>query len=186
VQDAAAQGAARGLPVEPLVQKTLEGAAKGVPPERVIAAIQALAGRLAAAAEALQEGGLMAPDAATIEAGAFALTAGLSAGDVRDLARASVPPYSPAGTLRVAATLAAFGVPPAQVVELLVANIHAGKPPAELAALPGSVQSQMARGATPAQAARGLTRAAVGGAQGRPATAPGRPTDKPGRRPSRP
>ena len=34
--------AARGLPVEPLVQKALEGGAKGVPAERVIAAVRAL------------------------------------------------------------------------------------------------------------------------------------------------
>lgn len=182
VQDAAAQASAQGLPIEPLVQKALEGAAKGVPPERVIAAIRELAARLATAAGALREGGVDAPDAETIEAGAFALTAGLSADHVRDLARASVPPYTPAATLRIAATLAAIGVPPAQVVELLVANITAGRSVTELASLPGAVQSQMARGATPAQAARGLTRAAAGG---RPA-APGRPADKPGQRPSRP
>ena len=179
VESAAARAAAQGLPVEPLIQKALEGAAKGVPAERVIAAVGVLLTRLAAASGALREGGVSAPDADAIEAGAFALTAGLSDGEVRDLARASVPPYNPAATLRIAGTLAALGVPSAQAAELVVANIRAGRSSAELASLPGSVQGQIARGATPAQAAAGLTRAA---AAARPPATPGRPADRPGRR----
>lgn len=182
VDSAAADAAARGLPVDPLIEKALEGAAKGVPADRVIAAVRALVTRLGAAAGALRQGGVTAPDPAAIAAGAFALTAGLSETQVRDLARASTGPHTPVATLRVAATLAAIGVPPAQAVELLVANIRAGRSTTDLAGLPGSVQGQVARGATPAQAAAGLARAA---AAGRPAV-PGRPDGAPGRRPPRP
>lgn len=182
VDSAAADAAARGLPVEPLIEKALEGAAKGVPADRVIAAVRALVTRLAGAAGALRRGGVTAPDPAAIEAGAFAITAGLTETQVRDLARASTGHYTPVATLRVAATLAALGVPPAQAVELLVANIQAGRSTTDLAALPGSVQGQVARGATPAQAAAGLARAA---AAGRPSQ-PGRPDGAPGRRPPRP
>lgn len=186
LDSAAALAAARGLPTEPLVQKVLEGAAKGVPAERVIAAVQALVARLAMSADALVQGGLAAPDADAIQAGEFALTAGLAEGDIGTLTRVSVAPYSPAATLRVAATLVAVGVPAAQAVELIEAQIAAGRSPAELTALPGSVQMQMARGVTPAQAARGLTRAAASGQGGRPPAAPGRPADRPGRRPLHP
>ena len=186
VVTAAATAAAQGLPVDPLVQKALEGAAKGVPAERVILAVQELASRLSTAAGALRDGGVESPAGAMIEAGAFALTAGLSAQQVRDVAAVSVPPYDPATSLRVAGTLAAIGVPGAQAVEVVSTSIQAGLTQAEVAALPNSIQTRMARGATPAQAAAGQTRAA--GA--RPATPgspaadrPVRPADRPARRP---
>src|SRR3989475_11080899 len=73
--------AARGLPVELLVQKALEGGAKGVPADRVIAAVRALAGELDASAGALHSAGLAAPDGDAIEAGAVALPAGGQGGE---------------------------------------------------------------------------------------------------------
>src|SRR5207247_998016 len=70
VQGIAADAAARGLPVDPLVQKAIEGAAKGVRGDRVIAAVRALAGRLAEAMEAVRAGGLAAPSGAVVAPGA--------------------------------------------------------------------------------------------------------------------
>jgi len=154
--------AARGLPVELLVQKTLEGGAKGVPADRVIAAVRALAGELDASAGALHSAGLAAPDGDAIEAGAFALTAGLSVQQVRDLARASHAPFGAAATLRVAAMLAALGVPAKATVALVRRTMESGRAPTDLLDLPGRVQSEMARGETPAQAAAGLARAPAG------------------------
>ena len=185
VANAAAQAASLGLPVEPLVQKALEGAAKGVPAERVITAVQELAARLATAAGALRESGVAEPGAAAIEAGAFALTTGLSPQQVRAVATVSVPPYDPATSLRVAGTLAAIGVPGKQVVEVVSASIEAGLTQAEVAALPNSIQTRMARGATPAQAAAGQTRATAA----RPAAPANPSTDRPthpARTPARP
>ena len=166
----AANAAARGLPVDPLVEKAIEGGAKGVPADRVIAAVRALAGRLGDAMGALREAGVAAPAADIVEGGADALNAGLSNGDVRDLVRVSRAPYDPGLTLRVAATLAALGVPAADAVQLVEGMIRAGKSPGDLLALPGEVQASMARGATPGQSAAGLARAA---AAGRPAVPPG-------------
>ncbi len=154
--------AARGLPVEPLVQKALEGGAKGVPADRVIAAVRALAGELDASAGALHSAGLAAPDGDAIEAGAFALTAGLKEGQVRELARASRAPFGAAATLRVAALLAALGVPARETVALVRRAVEKGQAPTDLLDLPGRVQSEMARGETPAQAAAGLARAPAG------------------------
>ena len=154
--------AARGLPVELLVQKALEGGAKGVPADRVIAAVRALAGELDASAGALHSAGLAAPDGDAIEAGAFALTAGLKEGQVRELARASRAPFGAAATLRVAALLAALGVPAQETVALVRRAVEKGQAPTDLLDLPGRVQSEMARGETPAQAAAGLARAPAG------------------------
>ena len=49
VAGVAASAASRGLPVEPLIQKAIEGGAKGRPAQQVIAAVRALADQLGAA-----------------------------------------------------------------------------------------------------------------------------------------
>jgi len=167
VRGIAADAAARGLPVEPLVQKAIEGAAKGVPADRVIAAVRTLAGRLGEAQQAVRSGGVAAPSGDVVEGGADALNAGISPRQVSDLVRVSQPPQDPALTLRVAATLAALGVPPKQALELVQGMISAGRSPSDLLGLPGEVQAGVARGATPAQAAAGLARAAGGTPPGR-------------------
>ena len=163
----AASAADRGLPVEPLVQKAIEGGAKGKPADLVIGAVRALADQLAAAATALRTGeGRVSAD--VVEGGAYALGAGLGVKQVQQLARASHPPYDAALTLRVAATLAALGVPAKNTVDLLQGVISAGRPPNELLDLPGEVQAGVAEGATPAQAAQGLGHAAANAPAGRP------------------
>ena len=167
VQGIAADAAAHGLPVDPLVQKAIEGAAKGVPGDRVIAAVRALAGRLGQAMAAVREAGVAAPAGDVVEGGADALNAGFSGRQVSDLVRVSQPPQDPALTLRVAATLAALGVPTTQAFQLVEGMISAGRSPSDLLGLPGQVQTGVARGATPAQAAAGLARAAGGAPPGR-------------------
>ena len=160
VQRIAADAAAQGLPIEPLVQKAIEGAAKGVPGDRVIAAVRALAGRLGQSMAAVREGGVSTPGGDIVEGGADALNAGLTGPEVSDLVRVSQPPQDPTLTLRVAATLAALGVPAKQVLTLLQGLISNGGSQSDLLGLPGQVQTGVAQGATPAQAAAGLARAA--------------------------
>jgi hypothetical protein len=161
VRQLAADAAARGLPVDPLIQKAIEGGAKGVAPDRVITAVRGVAAQLDAAAGALREGGLTPLDTEAIAAGAFALNAGLRGQDVATLARASRSSDGAAVTLRVAGTLSALGVPAEETVALVRETIRAGRKPGDLLALPGQVQAEIARGATPAQAAAGLARAAA-------------------------
>ena len=165
------QAAARGLPGEPLIQKAIEGTAKAAPPDRVIAALGALLGRLGVAAGALRTGGLRAPDAAMIEAGAFALTAGLDSGTVSALAHEGSAARAVDVTLRVSGTLAALGVPSKQVLELVSQALSSGVTPQALLALPAQVQAAMAHGASPAAAAAGVAR---GQARGRAAEGPPR------------
>jgi hypothetical protein len=157
--DAIARDAgARGLPVEPLVQKAIEGEAKGVSSDRIIVAVRALAGRLDQARAALAGAGISKPTPEAIESGADALNAGLSANEVRGLGRISRSPYDPEITLRVAATLSALGVPGEQGVRLLEQRIQAGRGPDALMQLPGEVQMDIARGASPGEAAHALER----------------------------
>jgi hypothetical protein len=162
VQGIAQDARARGLPVEPLIQKAIEGGAKGVPADRVIAAVQLLAARLDEARSALRDAGIQHPTPETLESGAYGLSAGLSARQVRDLGRVSRPPYDPALTLRVAATLSALGVPSERGLQLMEHMIKAGRGPSDLLDLPSEVQVGMARGATAAEAAEELD-AARGG-----------------------
>lgn len=168
VAQLATDAAARRLPIDPLIQKAIEGSAKGVPADRVASAVRAVAAQLDAAVAALQQGGMARPDTESIAAGGFALNAGLSGRDISELARAGGPASSAAVALRVAGTLAALGVPAAETVELVSATLRAGRPLAELLALPARVQAEVARGVTPAQAASGLARAAAGGRGGPP------------------
>lgn len=174
VRQLADQAASRGLPADPLIQKAIEGSAKGVPADRVSAALRGVMAQLDVSAAALRTAGLEPPDTILIAAGAFALNAGLGAADVTQLTQDN---GSAAVALRVAGTLAALGVPAAEVVELVTASLQAGHSPADLLALPARVQAEVARGATPAQAAAGMARAA--GAPGRRGPPPTRPTPPP-------
>jgi len=171
VDSVVANAAARDLPTEPLVQKALEGGAKGVAAERILAAVRLVETRLSAAGAAIDRAGAVRT-AAAIEAGAFALTAGLSEQDVSTVVRGALD--DPTQALRVAATLAALGVPAAETVALVTSTAAAG---GDVTVLPQTVQAAMTRGATPAQAAR----LAQGGGGGR-----GAPHGPPPDRPSRP
>jgi len=148
-----------GLPGTPLVDKTLEGAAKGAPAERILVAVRALFGQLDQAAAVLAETGNTSADA--VEAGAFAIAAGLSAGDVAEIARTADRTHPAATALLVAGTVRALGVPRAETVALILTTIRSGRPVGELARLPGQVQAAMAGGVPPAAAAAGLERAAA-------------------------
>jgi hypothetical protein len=175
VRELGAAAAARGLPVDPLIQKAIEGSAKRIAAERVALAVRNVAAQLDTAAAMLGSS-----DTVAIAAGAFALNAGLRGREVAELARSAAPGGNVAVALRVAGTLAALGVPPAQTVTLVEASLRSGRPPAELLTLPGQVQSEVARGMTPAQAASELARAAGGGPQGRRGPPPGNGPGSPG------
>ena len=160
VEELGTAASARGLPIDPLIEKAIEGSAKGVAPERVASALRLVAMQLDTAAAALRDGGLVS-DTLAIAAGEFAITAGLSGSDITALARTGANAAALTVGLRVAGTLAALGVPPAEDIGLVSVGLRSGEPVSALLSLPANVQSAMARGATPAQAAAGLARAAA-------------------------
>lgn len=171
VEELGTAASARGLPIDPVIQKAIEGSAKGVPADRVATAVRLVVTQLDTAAAALREGGLVG-DTLAIAAGEFAITAGLSRSDITALARTGASAPALTVGLRVAGTLAALGVPPAEDIALVSVTLRSGEPAANLLLLPAHVQSEMARGVTPAQAAAGLARAAA--AQARRGPPPGR------------
>ena len=160
VQELGTAASARGLPIDPLIDKAIEGSAKGVAPERVASAVRLVAMQLDTAATALRDGGLVA-DTLAIAAAEFAITAGLSGSDIKALARTGANAVALTVGLRVAGTLAALGVPPAEDIGLVSVALRSGEPVSALLSLPANVQSAIAKGATPAQAAAGLARAAA-------------------------
>ncbi|SRR6266446_1703363 len=170
VTDLGTAAAGRGLPVDPLIQKAIEGSAKGVPADRVAAALHVIVMHLDTAAAALRDGGLSS-DTLAIAAGEFAISAGLSGSDITALARTGANAAALTVGLRVAGTLAALGVPPAEDIGLVSVELRAGEPASDLLLLPANVQAEMAKGATAAQAAAGLARAAA--AQARHGPPPG-------------
>ena len=150
----------RGLPVAPLVDKALEGVVKGVPADRILPAVRTVLDQLDAAASALRGAGVT-PSGDAVEAGEFAVAAGLTPGDIGAIAQSADRSHPTAVALQVAGALAAMGVPRAQTVGLVQGAIRSGRPVGDLVSLPGQVQAAMARGAPPAAAAAGLERAAA-------------------------
>lgn len=178
VEELGTAASARGLPSDPLIQKAIEGSAKGVPPERVASALRLVATQLDTAAAALREGGVSS-DTLAIAAGEFAITAGLSGSDITALARTGADAAALTVGLRVAGTLAALGVPPAEDIGLVGVALRSGEPASSLLSLPANVQAAMAKGATPAQAAAGLARAAAAQARRGPPPARGDGSGRP-------
>jgi len=169
---------ARGLPVDPLIQKAIEGSAKGIPSERVATAVRWVEMQLDTAAAALREGGV-ATDTLVIAAGEFAISAGLSNHDITALARIGASVAALTVGLRVAGTLAAMGVPSAENIGLISEKLRSGQPAGDVLSVPGRVQAEISRGVTPAQAAAGLERAAAAQAKHGPPPGRGNPPPHP-------
>lgn len=167
----------QGLPGRTLLHKALEGSTKGVPDDRILVAVRTVAGQLVQSAGALRSAGA-ATDSETVEAGAYAINAGLRGEDVAQVARVSRPPQQAAGSLRSAGTLVAMGVPPREAVSLIRQWIETGHSAREVLELPAQVQAAMAPGLSASQAAAGV-------AKGRP-PAKSHPTGPPPGRPAPP
>src|SRR5258705_8054803 len=77
---------ARGLPIDPLMEKAIEWSAKGVPAQRVATAVRLVAMQLDTAAAALRESRVVTATL-VIAPGEFAVSSGLSKHDITALAR---------------------------------------------------------------------------------------------------
>lgn len=157
---------ARHLPIDLIVEKASEGAVKGVPRGPLVAAASTVLHQLDEAATAIRAAGSV-PEPEAIEAGAVAINAGLGPPDVQTVVRRTRPPYTPAATLRVAATLAALGVPGPQAVELVERAMYTHQTGEGLLDLPREVEADMANGASASDAATHVGH----GASTEPATA---------------
>jgi hypothetical protein len=162
----------RGIPVEPLLSKALEGVAKKASSASIRAAMDALQKRLRKASD------LLAPSASVDElsAGADALYVGVPEKTLK-LMRKAAPRRSIAVELGVLTELVARQVSPQKASKMVLDLMARGATSAQLTALNTAVQSDVAAGLTPEAAldrhGRGIMSLlppppAVSGANGRP------------------
>jgi hypothetical protein len=133
----------QGLPVEPLVERALEGTSKRASPELIARVVRRLAGDLANARQAL------GPDASpeALAAGADALHAGVTTALLQRIAR-SLGGRRLAVPLAVLADLTARGVPADTAATLTLARARSTSD-ADLLALERDVERDIALGAAP-------------------------------------
>lgn len=136
-----------GLPIEPLVQKALEGASKRAPGDRIVHAVRRLAGQLGTAQLALGRGAAE-PE---LVAGASALQAGVTP-DVLATLRAERRDAVLTVPLGVMAELIARGVPADTAALAVTALAEAGVNDAQLVALRRDVERDIGVGAPPTTA----------------------------------
>lgn len=135
VQQVVDSAARAGLPIEPLVQKALEGSTLGAGGDRILAAVQALHGQLDRAREALGRDA----DEAELTAAAGALRAGLAPAALRRLQslRSGRPLVVP---IAVLTDLVAEGVTPEEATRSVLALAREGRPDDEFVALRRQIQ----------------------------------------------
>ena len=134
----------RGLPIEPLVDKALEGATKHAAGPRIEAAVSMLMQRLEVARDALAPH----PSARDIAAGADALAYGATREALAAM-RAIRPNDSVAVPLGVLTQLVASGVPVARATRVVADLLRRGARDEQLIALNNDVRSFIAEGASP-------------------------------------
>ena len=134
----------RGLPLEPLVDKALEGATKHATGSRIQAAVSMLLQRLEAARDALAPN----PGPRDIAAGADALAYGATRESLAAM-RAIRPNESVAVPLGVLTQLVASGVPVARATRVVADLLRRGARDEQLIALNNDVRSFIANGASP-------------------------------------
>lgn len=157
---------AQGLPGDALANRALKFAAKGVPPAAIARAVDEQAVRMAQVKTLLQSarGRPAAPD--EIEAGAEAMRTGLTAAQVRTLARDAPSGRSLAVPLYVVQGLVARGLPADSALRRVVERLTARASDADLERLPAQLPVTPPGGAgevpNPPGRALGLVRQGAG------------------------
>lgn len=156
------QAMERGLPVEPLLDKAVEGIAKGVPGNRIAGAVTQLTGQLGQARALLGNGA--PPAAVDVAAVADALRRGVPEHAVRRIHERATPGEAVAMAVHTVGDLMDQGVPVEQALGVLEAWRARGGKAAELRELPAAVERLIRKGTLPAQAAAAVTGAMQRGA----------------------
>jgi hypothetical protein len=147
VADVLADADRRGLPLEPLVAKALEGVEKEAPPPRIEAAVRGMALRLATSRDALQP----AVGEREIAAGADALALGVPAETLRSF-RGLSRRRSTAVALGVLAQLVSRGVPVPEATRAVGRLLQRRASDGQLLAMGQEVQRDLAGGTSPVTA----------------------------------
>lgn len=172
----------QGLPVEPLLDKAVEGLAKQVPGDRIADAVSALAMELGRARTLLEDGA--APPPTDIAAVADALRRGVPESAVRQVAEPAGDGEPVALAIHTLGDLMDRGVPADEALAVLSAWRAGGARTEDLRSLPAAVERLIRQGVLPGQAAAAVAGAMRGGgpgATGQPqGAAQGRPPIPPG------
>lgn len=162
IEQIALEAAERGIPVDPIYDKALEGAAKRIPGPRIVPAVAAYAGRLGTAHDAL---GLGATPAWVI-AGADALGRGVTPAALTRLNAESrntrvdgtaEERRGPAAVI-VLGDLVASGLPNERAIEVMEEALRSGQGEADIVAIPRAVNRLIRDGNSPRDAAQRLVR----------------------------
>ena len=156
IADALTDADRRGLPLEPLVAKALEGVEKEAPPARIEAAVRGMAARLATSREALKP----AVTDREVTAGADALAMGVPADVLRGFRQLSRR-RSTAVALGVLSQLVSRGVPVTEAATAVGKLMQRRANDAQLLALGQEVQRDLAEGIGAVTALELRTRALV-------------------------
>ncbi|MDH5805953.1 MAG: hypothetical protein OEZ54_12305 [Gemmatimonadota bacterium] len=135
-----------GLPVEPLIDRALEGAAKRAPEDLIVRAVRRLWGELDTAKQAFGE----AASTAELTAGAAAIRAGATQEDLAQL-RALRPEQSVTMAAAVLADLVAVGVP-ADTAIVAVLALAPAVSDSDYLAFRRNVEQDISLGASPSAA----------------------------------
>ena len=146
-----------GLPVEPLLDKAVEGIAKNVPAPLIAGAIDQLGDDLGRAQELLGNG--VPPAPADVAAVADAMRRGVPEAAIQELAESAGPEDPVALAVHTLGDLMDRGVPVDQAVSVLEAWQSRGAQPEQLRTLPGAVDRLMRQGVLPGQAAAAVANA---------------------------
>ncbi len=151
----------QNLPVQPLVDKALEGVAKHAPPPLVVRAMEQLSARLGEARTILADGA--PPASSEVAAVADALSRGVPETAIRSL-RTGRGPDEPIGlAVHTLGDLLDRGVPVDAALDVLNAWREHGARADELRELPAAVEGLIRRGVMPGQAAAAVASAVRAG-----------------------
>lgn len=143
-----------GLPVEPLLNKALEGAAKRVPAPRVADAVSGLAERLGTVREVLGTDA----GAGTLVAGADALRRGVDREAIRAMAERASAGRNASVALVVLGDLVELEVPVDEALEIVGEALERGREGDDLLAVSSAVRRLVQQGVVPSQAATAVDR----------------------------
>jgi hypothetical protein len=158
-----------GLPVEPLVQKALEGDAVGAAPDRIVHAVRSLLGRLAVARTGL------GADATSAEltVGAAAVDVGADVASLHRLATQRGRPNASGSDGDMTHALIGLtyllqrGVPAQSSLDIVLAMLDARLGASDFTSLQRLVDQDVRAGASPVEAARVRSSALIRGLGGR-------------------
>lgn len=147
----------RNIPVQPLVDKALEGMAKHAPPPLVVRAMEQLSQQLGEAQALLRDG--QPPSTADVAAVADALRRGVPQGAVRSLRAQRGPGQPIALAVHTLGDLLDRGVPVDGALDALNAWNERGASADDLREMPAAVDGLIRRGVMPGEAASAVASA---------------------------